>query len=301
MDAFHFSVDKDVDFINHCVVHHPRLRGAFGAREQTGAEAALRAPLKGCAAGPSCYAAPANRRTDVARGREGELSGALGMLLEIHEFLEGSELSALRDVAAQGPFVDGRDTAGLALQDLKVNEQLKPTQEQIRIMNEILQRAMERSRQFHRFAWPHRVSTPLISRYRPGMSYGSHYDNPIMGGRQPLRSDLSITVFLSEAASYEGGELSLETPYGTKTVKLEAGGAVTYSTLLRHQVMPVTRGERLAAVTWIQSLVKDPARRQILGDIAAAREQLRGLAGAEKADDFLHKTHANLLKMWAEV
>ncbi len=160
---------------------------------------------------------------------------------------------------------------------------------------------MQRNETFRFFAWPLRMNTPLISRYVPGMEYGSHLDNPIMFHRnnEPLRTDLSITVFLSDPESYDGGELSLETQFGEQTVKLSAGDAVVYATTLRHRVTPVTRGTRLAAVAWIQSMVKDHQQRQILFDMFQVRQAIRGTS-AEAAED-LEKCFINLVKMWADV
>ncbi len=237
------------------------------------------------------------------------------MLLEIPHLLTPEEVEALRAVAARGQFVDGRETAGAALSEIKQNEQLKAAPEQMQVMVEVLQRAMERSAEIQRFAWPRKVRPPILSRYAPGMAYGSHYDQPVMGSRNPMRSDMSMTVFLSETESYDGGELNLVTPFGPRLVKLAPGGAAIYATVLRHQVNPVTRGERLAVVTWIQSLVKDPEKRQILYDIACARQALRELAPdggrgvvgdqprdqRDTAEDLLHKTEFNLLRLWAEV
>ena len=163
------------------------------------------------------------------------------MLLRIPQLLNDDEVTVLRDLAARGTFIDGRETAGQPLHGVKSNEQLKFTRDQVKLVNETLKAAMGRSSMLQFFAWPRRVNTPLISRYTPGMEYGSHLDNPILFDREgePMRSDLSVTVFLSDAESYDGGALSLETPFGPQTVKLAAGSAVVYATTLRHRVTPV--------------------------------------------------------------
>lgn len=223
------------------------------------------------------------------------------MLLRIPRLLSAEEVAGLRDVAARGDFVDGSSRAGQGVRSIKSNEQLAYTRDQVRQVNDIMRQAMERSRRLQFFAWPRQINTPIISRYTPGMEYGSHVDNPILFRRdgEPLRSDLSMTVFLSPAESYDGGELELETPFGLQTVKMDAGDALVYATTLRHRVTPVTRGTRLAAVTWIQSLVKESEKRQILFDLAQANDAVR--EGPKEASEPLSRSFTNLIKMWAEV
>ena len=223
------------------------------------------------------------------------------MLIEIETFLSAEEVGRLLDLVRDGTFEDGRRTAGAELGAAKINEQLRVGGRESQVIGGILLPAMDRNQDFQSFAWPHRVHLPRLSRYRPGMAYGRHIDNPVMGGRDPIRTDLSLTVFLSEPESYDGGELSLDTPFGEKRVKMGAGGAVVYATTLLHQVLPVTHGERIALVTWIQSLVKQAERRGILHDIAKAREALKLESVADEATGRLLKTQTNLLKMWAEV
>ena len=175
------------------------------------------------------------------------------------------------------------------------------TEQQAQIVREVLSRAMERNEEFQSFAMPRRIIPPMISRYSEGMQYGSHVDAPILGGRNPLRTDLSITLFLSDPDSYDGGELELDTPLGQQRVKLKPGDAVVYSTTVRHGVRPVTRGMRIALVTWIQSLVKSPEERQIIYDLSLVRKGIMAQISRNEETELLLKTQANLLKMWAEV
>ena len=223
------------------------------------------------------------------------------MFLTVADFLTGPEVQSLRDVAAQGEFADGTVSAGSAGQDIKRNEELKFTPEQVALVNKMLQGAIQRNKDVQFFAWPRRVSTPFISRYGAGMEYGGHFDNPIMFSRdgEPLRTDLSMTVFLSDPEDYDGGDLELDTAAGSHSFKLPAGQAFVYSTTMYHRVMPVTRGTRLAAVTWIQSLVKEPDRRQILWDLARARQGLQ--ANRPHSGKLLHQAFSNLIKLWSEV
>jgi PKHD-type hydroxylase len=223
------------------------------------------------------------------------------MLQRIEQLLNPDETKALQHLAADGRFIDGRGSAGERVHEVKANEELERTREQTKVLVETLTPAVQRNETFRFFAWPLRMNTPLISRYVPGMEYGSHLDNPIMFHRnnEPLRTDLSITVFLSDPESYDGGELSLETQFGEQTVKLPAGDAVVYATTLRHRVTPVTRGTRLAAVAWIQSMVKDHQQRQILFDLFKVRQAIRETS-AEAGED-LETSYMNLVKMWADV
>jgi PKHD-type hydroxylase len=223
------------------------------------------------------------------------------MMLQIENFLQAEAVAMLLDLVEQGRFEDGRATAGAELQSVKANEQLRITEREGRVIQKVLLPAMERNQAFQSFAWPRRLHVPRLSRYRVGMEYGAHIDNPIMGGADPIRTDLSMTLFLSDPTTYEGGELILETAFGEQSVKMPAGGAVVYSTAFLHRVAPVSRGERIALVTWIQSLVKSPDQRQILSDIAIARENLKRTGGDPAALTQLLKIQTNLLKMWSEV
>ncbi len=222
------------------------------------------------------------------------------MLLRIPQILEPDEVRQLRGLAVQGRFVDGRATAAGRVADVKRNEELELTKEQVAQLNAILSQAVQRSETFRFFAWPRRMNTPLISRYVPGMEYGSHVDNPIMirPNSDPLRTDLSMTVFLSDPEGYQGGELSLETPFGPQNVKLPAGDAVVYSTTMRHRVVPVSEGTRLAVVGWVQSMVSDDRKRQILFDLWRVRQTLKGTS--DEAMSHLETSFVNLAKMWSE-
>lgn len=223
------------------------------------------------------------------------------MILTIPDFLTESEVQSLRDIAAEGKFIDGSTTGGRAGHAIKRNEQLQFTPDHLAVINKLIQAAIQRSAALQVFAWPRRVNTPLISRYGPGMEYGGHIDNPILFSRdgEPLRSDVSMTVFLSDPEDYDGGELDLDSPFGPQIVKLPAGHAFAYPTTMYHRVTPVTRGTRLAAVTWIQSLVKEPERRQILFDLAQARQAIQN--NRPGAGKHLHQAFSNLLKLWSEV
>ena len=164
-------------------------------------------------------------------------------------------------------------------------------------LGRFVRQAMERSGAFQIYARPARVSPILFNRYGAGERYGTHMDDAIMGeGEARLRSDLSFTLFLADPEAYEGGELVLEGTDGERAVKPAAGTLVVYSTGALHRVEPVTSGERLAAVGWIQSLVRRADQREILFDLARIRDSVP--EGEPRL--LMDRSIGNLLRLWAE-
>ncbi len=154
---------------------------------------------------------------------------------------------------------------------------------------------------FRKAALPLKVATPCFARYEKGMTYGDHIDDPVMGQEPRFRCDVACTVFLNDPQDYEGGELVVRTAFGDQTVKLPAGDAVVYPASSLHHVAEVSRGQRLVAVTWLQSMVRDPARRELLYELNLAREKLmREKPDAEETAQVDH-SYTNLVRMWAEV
>lgn len=217
------------------------------------------------------------------------------------QVLTAEEVSALRDALADAAFEDGKITAGAAISAAKENEQVAREKEDLAALDSLVGAALSRHVLFTSLVQPKRLLSPLYSRYRAGMHYGMHVDNPIMGGTNPLRSDVSITIFLSDPASYDGGELTIESPGGARQVKLAAGDAVVYATTALHRVEPVTRGERLVVVTWAQSYVRDGELRQILHDLNAVTQSLLESESKSAEAQLLAKCQANLLRKFAEV
>ena len=149
---------------------------------------------------------------------------------------------------------------------------------------------------------PNRVADPIFARYHPGMTYGEHVDDPIMGSTGPrFRTDVSMTLFLNRPEDYDGGELVIRTSFGMRKVKLAAGDAVLYPSSSLHHVAEVTRGERLVALTWIQSYVRDPARRELLYELNQARETLLKEAPEAEHTALVDRSYANLVRMWSEL
>lgn len=222
------------------------------------------------------------------------------MLLCLPDILEFAELKQIRHAIDDGVFKDGRLTAGYRAKRVKNNLQMDKDTPGAQEAKAIVLAALKRNRSFQETAFPRTIRPPIISRYQTGMNYGWHVDDALMAGDPKVRSDLSITVFLSDPGDYEGGELVISSPFGEQEVKLPAGGAVVYPSETLHQVAPVTAGERLAAVTWARSYVRDAAQRELLADLLAVQKKLAAIAPDEFETDLAFKTYSNLLRMWSE-
>lgn len=222
------------------------------------------------------------------------------MMIEIKSLINEAQLKKIHEILAGTDFVDGKATAGKAAEKVKHNLESALSVEKQQLLNRILMASLGNSQIFKSFALPNRMADFIFSKYEPGMTYGDHVDDPIMGGGK-FRTDVSMTVFLNEPDSYEGGELTVRTPFGDKQVKLAAGDAVVYPSASVHQVAPVTAGVRQVALTWIQSFVRDAAKRELLYELDQAREKL--LDADSEADEakYVDRSYANLLRMWAEV
>ncbi|WP_338661633.1 Fe2+-dependent dioxygenase [Pararoseomonas sp. SCSIO 73927] len=213
------------------------------------------------------------------------------------DLLDAALVAELRRWLDGARFADGRATAGRDARLVKHNEQVGRDDADGAEMGERVSEALRRNRLFAAAARPHTIRPPIFSRYVPGMEYGTHMDDALMGG---MRTDLSLTVFLSDPGSYDGGELVIESSAGEQEVKLPAGCGVLYPTGALHRVAPVTRGERLAAVTWVRSLVRDPGAREILFDLENARHLLKERLGQTPEMLLLSKVQGNLLRRWVE-
>ena len=223
------------------------------------------------------------------------------MLMCIPDILDGPTLKKIRAEIEESEFEDGRRTAGRYAKRVKHNLQLERESEPAKRIKATIVRALRRNPTFHRVAIPRSIRPPLISRYREGMDYGLHVDDALMGrAAQKARTDLSVTVALNSPEDYDGGELIIHSPFGEQEVKLPAGAAVVYPSSAVHRVAPVSRGERLAAVTWVQSYVRDPEMREILYDLYQVREMLAKADPEGEETALAGKTYTNLLRMWSE-
>lgn len=224
------------------------------------------------------------------------------MLLAIPTVLKADELQLARSWLADAPFVDGRLSAGATARRVKSNQEVEPGAPDLERLNRLVMSNLVRHPLYRAGAMPLHVATPFYARYRPGMAYGDHLDDPIMGAEGVLyRTDIAITVFLNAPEEYDGGELIIRTPGGDQVVKSPAGDAVLYPASSIHQVSPVTRGERLVAVTWVQSLVRDPARRELLFGLNAAREMLLHSAAGAAETVQVNAAYLNLIRMWSDI
>ncbi len=224
------------------------------------------------------------------------------MLLEINHLLQQPQLDKIHEVLADAKFQDGKLTAGMAAKQVKNNQEMTPVADKMKMIIRLITSALGHNEAFRNAALPYRMADPIIARYQDGMNYGNHVDDPIMGQSGPrFRTDISMTIFLHPKNQYEGGELIIQTSFGEKKVKLDAGCAVIYPSSSLHQVAPVTSGERLVALLWIQSYVRDPAKRELLYELSQARDYL--LKNEIKADHTakIDKSYVNLLRMWSDV
>jgi PKHD-type hydroxylase len=225
-------------------------------------------------------------------------------LYEIATVLSPAEVRQAREMLADAPWQDGRDSAGEQAAQVKNNEQLPRACDSANQIRTAVLRALDRSVLFFSMALPRRVFPPHVNRYGNSRNhYGAHVDNAIRlasGTGQRIRSDLSATVFLSDPDEYDGGELVIGSGLAEHRVKLPAGHMVLYSGTSVHSVAPVSRGHRLAAFFWIESMVRDDAQRQLLHELDMSILALRRQHGDDATSVALTGSYHNLLRMWAE-
>jgi len=223
------------------------------------------------------------------------------MLTYIKGVLNTAQLGTAGKLLAAGSFTDGEHSAGMAARRVKHNEELSLEDAHLTELNHLVMGCLVKHPVYRSAAMPLKVATPYYARYTQGMAYGKHVDDPIMGEGQLYRSDISVTIFLNDPADYDGGELVIQTAFGGQTVKLPAGDAVLYPASSVHRVSEVTRGERLVAVTWIQSLIRDSEKRALLHELNQAREKL--LNKKPDADETLqvNQSYINLVRMWSDI
>jgi PKHD-type hydroxylase len=222
------------------------------------------------------------------------------MSIVLEAVLAAEDVARVQAGLAAAPWTDGRKTAGAAAQQVKANQQAQADDPGVAALERFVLEALRRHPLFEIAARPASVSRVMFSRYAPGMEYGAHTDDALMGPPDArLRTDLAFTIFLAAREAYAGGELVIESALGEQAVKLAAGDAMLYPAGSIHRVAPVESGERLAAVGWVQSLVADAAQREILFDLSVARTRLAG-AGVAREDLLgIDKAISNLLRQWA--
>jgi len=223
------------------------------------------------------------------------------MLLNIPDVLSPAKLEQVRAILERARFVDGKLSAGKAARRVKRNEELATDARELSQLNNIVMGSLVQHPTYQSAVLPIKIATPFYARYTHGMTYGDHVDDPVMGPPQGrYRSDVSTTVFLNEPEEYEGGELVVRTPFGDQQVKLPAGHAVVYPSSSLHHVAKVTRGQRLVAITWAQSMIREPQRRELLYELNLARESLLHRRPEEEETKRVDVAYVNLVRMWAE-
>lgn len=226
------------------------------------------------------------------------------MLLTLPDLLTPQELHSARQWLREARWADGRDSAGEQARQVKNNQQLPRDCQAAQAIAAMVLAALERSALFLSVALPKRVFPPCVNRYGGAANhYGAHVDGAVRqlaDRRQHLRTDVSCTVFLSAPDEYQGGELCIDDSFGAQRVKLPAGHAVIYPGTSVHQVLPVTRGQRLACFFWIESLVRSDEQRRLLHHMDMALLRLRQQHGESPETVALGGIYHNLLRMWAD-
>ena len=221
----------------------------------------------------------------------------------VEAVLNTEELAWIRALIQRSRFAEGVKSAAGAAREVKLNQQLECSREDHQKLVQLVFDALRRSAPFARIALPLEISVPMINRYAVGMTYGAHYDKPFMptpdGPR--LRGDLSATLFLTNPADYDGGELCFSRVGESGPVRLKAGDLFLYPANTLHRVTPVTRGERLAIVFWVQSMVRDHEKRCMIAELDGVVGRLaEKMPGSEEVRDLAGMV-GNLTRMWAEL
>lgn len=227
------------------------------------------------------------------------------MLLCVPDVLSKADVAEFRRIMDEADWEDGRSTAGAQSALVKHNQQLPPDGAVSRELGNRVLRAVAAHPQFIAGAIPLRIFPPLFNRYGVGQNFGLHVDNAVRGDPHTglrIRTDLSVTLFLSEPDEYDGGELVIEDTYGSQEVKLPAGHLVLYPATSLHLVTPVTRGIRVASFFWLQSMVRHSQARSLIYDLDHAIQALASRLGQDDPETVkLTGIYHNLIRYWAEL
>ncbi len=225
------------------------------------------------------------------------------MYLRVPKFLNDQNLKLVDELIAGSQFTDGASTTGGPTKTAKKNLQIDFAQHPQRDQFlQMITAAVNAHPMLRTATLPRRMTNPLLSKYETGMSYGWHIDNPIMSMMgNPVRTDIACTIFINDSSDYQGGELVVRSSSGDATVKLERGDAFIYPATSRHQVLEVTSGERLAVVFWIQSMVADASKREILYDLGIAYDRILQDSPESEALQSIQRSQTNLLRRWSQV
>ncbi|WP_273149501.1 Fe2+-dependent dioxygenase [Methylophaga thiooxydans] len=226
------------------------------------------------------------------------------MLIAIPSVFSKTEISKLNQHLAQGEWTSGQTTAGEQARTVKQNQQLADDSTLAQQLGDIVLDALARHPLFVSAALPLKIFPPMFNRYQGGETYGQHVDNAVRfvpGTATRVRSDLSATLFLSEPEDYEGGELVIEEQFGQQQVKLGAGDMILYPSSSLHQVTPVTSGNRVSVVLWMQSMVRDNEQRAMLFNLDQSVQSLTRQHGHQDENVMqLTALYQNLIRQWAD-
>jgi PKHD-type hydroxylase len=227
------------------------------------------------------------------------------MLICVPDVLSKAEVAEFREAIDATVWEDGRSTAGAQSAMVKNNEQLPPNSDLSRHLGERVIKSLAANPLFISAAIPRHIFPPLFNRYGIGQHFGVHVDNAVRGDQltgMRIRTDLSVTLFLSEPDEYDGGELIVEDYYGSHEVKLPAGQLVLYPATSLHTVTSITRGTRVASFFWLQSMIRDAHARSMIFDLDTAIQELVHRLGRNDAEVVkLTGLYHNLIRYWAEV
>ena len=225
------------------------------------------------------------------------------MINIIENLLPKDQVNLIAQFLRDQTFKDGKLSAVDVAKSVKNNDEIiAANQQEFKSVNTIVMNAITSHPSFRASVMMQKMGAPIFARYKPGMYYGDHLDNPIMGQPgQYYRTDISMTLFLNEPEEYQGGELHLNSDVGEQEYKLPAGSLITYPSTLWHRVNEVTEGERLVCVTWAQSMVKDPRKREVLFNLHQANHALVTTQGDSKTSKQVNYAYNRLVQMWSDV
>ncbi|AWV05831.1 Fe2+-dependent dioxygenase [Marilutibacter maris] len=224
------------------------------------------------------------------------------MIHVLPQVLNAAEMQAVRELIPQIGFNDGRITNPGS--EVKRNLQAPQEDPANARIAQIVRDALVRNTDLRSYAQPRTMARTTVVRYEPGMTYGWHVDEALFPSQPPIRSDLSCTIFLNDPADYDGGALTIQLGEQELAYKLDAGSAILYPSTTIHQVAPITRGVRIAAITWLHSWIADSHRRELMVQLDEARALVaRGGAGEEqrkRLQVLLESLRSNLFRMWSD-
>ncbi len=224
------------------------------------------------------------------------------MMIHIPNVLSPEQVARCRAVMEKAAWVDGRVTAGHQSAQVKFNLQLPEEAPESRELGDMVLEALGRSNLFMSAVLPKQVFPPLFNRYDAGMTFGAHVDNAVRAGNGArIRTDVSSTLFISGPEDYDSGELVVQDTYGEHSVKLPAGDMIVYPATSLHNVMPITRGSRIASFFWTQSMIRDESKRSLLFDMDMAIIKLGRDHPGHASNVELTAVYHNLLRQWVEL